>query len=376
MNRIKINNWSWVVEDANWLYPWFDKYKEHLAKGLIKTGSERDVFRVDSDAGKVIVKYSHPSSILQKVRSSVSPKLASEFDALSELREREVPVVKVLGWGASGSESMLLTEEVTPSETLKNYWFSHFASSLNGKQEFLVKYARFLQTFFHSNLYHPDFHPGNIIINTETGGMFMLDPYGLKRREALSEEQLFEMLCIIGAFRGELTDDDGTFFLRFLETEFSAFNAVDLWEKILIHEAEKSRKLCVKRKHTLLTDARYSKVFKLDRGDVRIMRSMTGELLASPDNLDNIIENSDEYMVFDVNAEQAEAKWAEALFCRIHRLPHQIPVLWFSAGNTNHRLYIRKKVETVLNIEEIEKRFALSGIKYPENITECITPLQ
>ena len=124
MHSFKINGWRWYLEDPALLQPWFDDFKSFISAGKVKSNSERDVFRVESGGKEYFVKYSRPESSLQKVRSRIRPKLASEFASAELLKAAGIPTANVLGWGVSGSESMLITEAVTPSDTLRHYWFA------------------------------------------------------------------------------------------------------------------------------------------------------------------------------------------------------------------------------------------------------------
>lgn len=377
------------MAEEDLLYPWFIDFKEHIQEGLIKSNSERDVFRVESGGNSFIIKYSHPSSVFQKTRSSFYPKLESEYESIELLEKSGVSVVKACGWGSCGPESMLITEEVLPSESVRSFWFSKCMDDEKLREEFLAKFADFLKTFFDADIYHPDFHPGNILLKTDNFEFILVDPYGVEKMEKKDKGKIFEMLCILGAFRGEIHDEEGRELIKQLSLrqlscggqagvpstslrtsrcpfDFAQDKQVsenveseNIWTDILKHEALKSERLWQKRKDKALTDLRNSQLF----GNVRIRKNMNGEFFFNPEQIPEL-EESDIYSSKGLPHEKAEQEWLTSLRMQIHRLPHKYPVVWIRGEGENDKLYIQRDLKSILSEDEIKNRFDLSGIQY------------
>ncbi len=364
MKSLKVKSWNWNIENPEILEPWFKDFKSYIQSGLIKSNSERDVFRIESGGNKYVVKYSHPSSVLQKTRSSFSPKAASEFDSLQLLATSGIPVVKACGWGSCSSESMLITEELLDAESVRTYWFSEAATNDALKKEFLANFAEILKMFFNAEIYHPDFHPGNIMVQPNGLKFLLIDPYGIVKMEKENKSKIFEMLCILGAFRGEMHDDEGIELINKvcpLSSSGCSEDAGQLWNKILKHEAEKSDKLWLKRKGKALTDLRQSQVFKKNGKSIRIRKSIIGKFLVDPDKISEL-ENADRYICKELSQEEAETKWLHSLRLQIHRLPHNYPVAWISDDSGKDKIYFEKEIKSPLSEDEIRQRYEIAGV--------------
>lgn len=356
METVRKGNWKWHIEDPELLEPWFADFRSCVKKGLIKSNSERDVFRVETLSGKkCIVKYSRPSSLLQKARSALLPKLATEFESAELLKQKGVPSVPVLGWGSSGGDSMLITEEVVPSENLRYFWFAEAVKNQSLKAEVLAKFAGFLRLFLRAGVYHPDFHPGNILISTDSMNLLLVDPYGVGELSGGDDRKIFEMLTVIGAFRGELTDDEGVAFIREVSPPLSA-TPEELWRRILEHEAEKSERLWRKRRDRLISDLRISQIFDTPAGKLRVLKDMAGILIGEPENF-TVGDVSAKFQIEEVPSDEAEMKFLEDCRFRIHRLPCRRLAAWLATSSGRDILFHEKELVVVLPDETAEKRY-------------------
>jgi hypothetical protein len=379
MEEITINNWKWHITEPELLEPWFADFKAELS-GLstsrrgdstqkethinplrgVKGNLERDVFRFEYKGRGYFAKYAHPVSLFQRVRSTLFPKLSAEFESIRLLEKLGVPVVNAVGWGSCGSESMLITEELRNSQSVRDYWFSEAVKDDKLRVAFLANFADFLKAFFDAGIYHPDFHPGNIMIVRDSQKFVLVDPYGVVKKDKISESELFEMLCIIGAFRGEIHDSEGADFIEKV-LGISSDRAESEWRRILEHEAEKSEKLWCKRSSRAFTDLRNSQVFVKDNCEVRIRKTIVRKFFINPDNLSEL-DDSTKYSFKELSGDEAEKEWLNSLYLQIHRIPHIYPVVWISKREGLDKLFFEKKVDTILSDDEIElRRSFLSG---------------
>jgi len=376
MKHIKINNWKWNIENPDILNDWFNDFKTYLSSRrvssnteltqdaagenplcVVKFNAERDVFRFEHNGIGYFAKYAHPASRFQKVRSVISPKLAAEFNSINLLSELNIPVVKVCGWGSCGSESMLITEELRDSQSVRDYWFTVAVKDDKLRSRFLANFADFLKTFFDAGIYHPDFHPGNIMIVRDSQKFVLVDPYGVVKMDHNDNRKIFEMLCVIGAFRGEIHDCEGAEFIKKV-LGVSSDKSIEMWLDILKHETTKSEKLWGKRKPKALTDLRNSQLFTKDNCEVRIRKSIVREFIIDPEKISEIDEDK-RYVIQGLSHKDAEKEWLDSLYLQIHRIPHKYPVLWFSKTGSDDKLYFEKEMDTILNEEEIKARYRL-----------------
>ena len=360
--KINIDNWEWEIDDPGILEPWFADFKSHLKTASVKSNAQRDVFIVESGEKKYYVKYSHPSSLLQKTRSKILSKSASEYNSAKLLKAAGVSTPEVVGWGKKGSESMLLFEEIPNTVNARKYWFSIPGDAIDKKERFLADFADFLKKFFNSDLYHPDFHPGNLLVTEKNGSVLftLIDPYGVVEMKPVTKAKAFEMLCIVGAFRGEITDVRGTAFIQNIFPELDKDNASEQWWKIITAESVKTGKLWEKRKGRILSDSRYSQVFKQDNRKIRIRKSLAENIVMQPDEVLAIDKNNPEYTIIELDPAAAEKLWIKSFRTEFHRLPQALPLAWIQTPSAKDTIISQNEINTVLSTEEIERRTQLA----------------
>ena len=356
-----IDKWEWHIEDTELLNPWFAHFPEHMQNSSIKSNAQRNVFTVEAKGKKYYIKYSHPASLLQKTRSKVSSKSASEFNSAKLLESAGIPTPKVIGWGKRGSKSMLMTEAVENAVNARQFWFSKAVNNPEIQELFLAKFADFMKKFFAAKLYHPDFHPGNLLVSkqNETISFIMIDPYGIIEEPSI-QSKIFEMLCILGAFRGELDDQAGIELIKKIFPDYSDEKCAETWQEILIAETKKAIRLWEKRQGRILTDPRDSQVFEQDGKHIRIRKTFAGELAI---DLNSVLEKDETlFKIQELPPEEAEAKWLESYQWALHRLPHKLPLAWIKTPNAPDILIREKEHPTLLGQNEIEKRFKLADL--------------
>lgn len=356
-----IDNWEWQIEVPELLEPWFPRFYEYVKTHSVKSNAQRDVFTVESKGRQYYIKYSHPISLLQKARSIIMPKCAQEFNSSKLLEISGIPTPKTVGWAKKGPESMLMTEAVTDAVNARKYWFAIAVNDSEKRQQFLAKFADFLQKFLNCGLYHPDFHPGNLMVKTEHNDLdfILIDPYGITEMKPLSKNKIFEMLCIVGAFRGEINDSNGTALIKKIFADCSDVKCAETWHKIIIAESKKSIKLWEKRQGKILTELRYSQVFEKDGSTIRIRKTFAGELVMT---LDEVLQNKDQYEIKELEHDQAEKTWISSFQKELHRLPQTLPLAWINPPGSKDIIISEKNQQTQLSKEEIKNRFQLANL--------------
>lgn len=353
-----IDNWVWDIDDPSLLESWFGDFKSVAKRDMVKSNSQRDVFTIIYKKQKYFVKYSHPTSIFQKIRSSLSPKLLSEYNSSKLVEDAALSIAKAVGVGYRGNESMLITKAVDGAINGRSFWFSKFiemhavtsdsddkekVSIEKLKEDFLDSFARFLKRFIAANLYHHDFHLGNLMVSEGQGSgessnailITMIDPYGIEKVNTLTEEKLFQMLCIVGALRGELTDEDGGVLIQKVLPSLSIDDANQKWLDIVEAERKKTVKLWEKRQGRILTDVRYSQLFEREFGSIRIRKDFAYKLQLDEDLVIDLFKkysvNSDIngiYSIIKLDKDDAKSRWVKSFELEFHRLPQKMPLAW------------------------------------------------
>lgn len=362
--KTNINNWEWEIEDPGFLEYWFSDWESLKDNNPVKSNPEREVFIIEVQGRKYYVKYSHPTSLLQKTRAKIIPKAASEFNAAKLLENSGIATARVIGWAKKGSESMLVTEAITGAADARKYWFSIDYHDFERRKVFLNSMTNFLRVFLAAGFYHPDFHLGNLLVteNNNKIKLTLIDPYGLTDVNSLSGKKSFEMLCIIGALRGEINDETGKDLVKVINPELSEEEAAETWQKIIIAESMKTIKLWEKRQDRILSDPRYSQILNEDNMKVRIRKDLAGNPVIHLQSTDEISQYENEYDLKKMTPEEAEKAWLFSFKAEFHRIPEERPIAWITRENQPECLLYEKEKKTVLSQEEIEFRAKLAGL--------------
>ena len=368
MKTIIIKNWKWQISKAEILEDWFDNFEKHIISTNIKSSSERDVFTVKSSGKEYFVKYSHPKGFFQKIRSYFHPKLIKEFKTIQLLRNLNILTPEAVGVGSKGSCSMLITEAVTDATDLRYFWFTQ-CSNVQIRKKLLDIYTIFLKNIINRGLYHPDFHPGNILIKNYDGKFlfYLIDTYGIKQYKKLSKVKIFEMLCILGSKRGELKDSEASQIIAKI-LQISEDKGAEYWSKILKSETIKTNKLWEKRKGKLLKVSKYTDYYEQKNEIIRIRKAMTGSPCIKKEEIFNkeFENNSNLYKKSFDTFDNAKEEWLHSFKLQFHRIPDSYPIAWIqnTKNNTNYLIYKKNENSNIfLSETEIQKRKDICGLK-------------
>ena len=367
--KIIYNGWEWHLKDPSLLDHWFHAWKHIAKKNMVKSSSVRAVFKVEIGKAVYYVKYNYPSSITSKIHSSFIPKSKSEINSSLLLEEQGISVVEMCGWGRRGTESMLITKELSDSVNAKTFWFSAESLDFQVKSTFLDSFSDFLRKFMASGFYHPDFHIGNLMIKRSDMSFVLVDTHGIGKKNKLRDSQYFRMLRIIGALRGEISDREaGVLILKSrLAKDFAA--ADDLWYSILQAEASEIEKLWNKREKQIISGkGKYCKVFKTAEGDgISIRNSVSGHSL-----IDNKVYSErkleEVYEPVELNESDSRELWLASFRLQFHRIPHKLPIAWIRKDQNKSILLYRRNnpgyIQKTEKVGEFLKRCRAAGIRH------------
>jgi tRNA A-37 threonylcarbamoyl transferase component Bud32 len=359
MKTFIIKNWKWLIEDAKILECWFENFEEQMVSKNVKSSTERDVFTILISGQEYYVKYSHPKEMFQKIRSYFSPKLIKEYKTIKLLKSLGISTPNTVGVGSNGSCSMLITEAVTDAVDLRFFWFKQ-CHDTKIRKKLLDSYTNFLKSIINSGIYHPDFHPGNILIkeNQNKFIFYLIDTYGIKQYKKKKFKKVYNMLCIIGSMRGELRDNEAiTMISKILEID--QIRAKRYWSMILKSETIKTNKLWKKRKSKLLKTSKYTEYFKIENKIIRVRKQMTGALYINKKSILNKDYEKDSNLnkkTFN-SFESACEEWLDSFKMQFHRIPNIFPLIWVQEKEKNYLFYIKdENVKNILSEKEIQER--------------------
>ncbi|MDD5697487.1 MAG: lipopolysaccharide kinase InaA family protein [Victivallaceae bacterium] len=329
MQKIRINDWQWMIETPALLHGWFDHWEDFARNSAVKQNPVRTVFKVED---LFYVKIEQPAGFWRRARNRLAPKAAREFAAGRALATAGVPVVRHLGWAKRGSAVMLLTEALPESCSALEYWHREIVYGPETPKKFLTGLAEFLNPFFAAGFYHPDFHLGNLLYCAPSGNFALVDVYGVRRPKKLSPRQITEhSRIVLELFRG-LSNAEGSAFLRSVRSELSAAAAGEFWRRGLALRAARAQENWPKRRVQILEN--YSKyITPVNTADHEfLVRKMPGAGVAvdPPAIPDRLTGNY--FDVAQLPSRRAEALWLESFRLELLGVDHLRPLVFEKPG--------------------------------------------
>jgi len=377
--HFKIDGWTWHEADRRLVEPWFARREELRRECSIKGSDLRDVFRVAAAGNGYYVKYHHPDSLFQQVRSGLIPKARREFEAARRLAALDLPVVAPVGWGYRGSRSMLLTRECPDAIPAREFWFGPQGARPGWRKRFLAELGGLLRRLFDAQVAHPDLHLGNLLVTADRKGcrLTLVDVYGVIIGEPLDQDQRLAMLSIVAALRGELSRPAAIEFFRLhgLAPSFRAAN--DLWQRLLTVEARRMEHLWPKRRRKLLAcHPRYARLTEILGREWRIAMGLDGQPLLSLEQAENLDWRRPPCEIRKLSAPEAERLWLASFRLTCHRIHHPRVLAWLSADEGEEILLVERLEDPVVaegaRRQELLDYLALAGIQIPDSLGSVV----
>jgi tRNA A-37 threonylcarbamoyl transferase component Bud32 len=146
---------------------------------VVKSHPARVVYRVGLPGGTVFVKHCRITGPRAWAREVIRPpKARLEFENALLLRDRGLPAVEPLAWGAPASpwpgQSVLITRELTGAIPFQEYLDQHLplrsaAEQRLRRRQLTTAFAQFLARLHDAGITHPDPHPGNLLLELPAG---------------------------------------------------------------------------------------------------------------------------------------------------------------------------------------------------------------
>lgn len=167
--------------------------EKHLVKKpqetkVIKKGQHRIVERVKEGKIDIHAKTNYLHNLRAKLRRFLRPSKAQlEFSVLRELENAGVKSLEPLAWSEEPhffGRSILYTKTLEDSETLEELWKKNWAK-LDPKSKHTVckQFALLLSKMHGAGLFHPDPHPGNILVTVPSFDLRVIDLHNPIRKQ-------------------------------------------------------------------------------------------------------------------------------------------------------------------------------------------------
>ncbi len=177
-------------------------------------------------------------------------RLRGEWKSAQLLQKQQIPVAEHLAIGECAEGGCLITRAF-PGESVDVYYWNTFLRGDHriDPEPFLQKFATFVRRILETNLFHPDFHIGNILFHAATEEFALVDVKGVRRRTLFDRLQMYRMYRIPMELRRNLSRER---MIRLLE-ECGVPNPESFWIMSLRREAEALKKEWPKRERQILS---------------------------------------------------------------------------------------------------------------------------
>jgi len=375
---VQRGEWSWHISVPELLDPWFDEFQESLADHTVKTSVLRDIFWISVKGRNYFVKYHHPDNLFQRFRSDFMPRAWREFAAAKLLESSRIPVIKVVGWGQHGSQSMLLSEEAENYYNARDYWFEKIRLNADIEKDYLEGLAGFVKIFLRAGLIHPEWHISNLLVSAKRPFKFIVaDTYGVEEKEELSSQERFLIQRLPGCLRGEMSDARAIEFIKQSGIIPKNGDAEKMWENILEHEADKVRKIWSKRKQQILSGyAKYIKNTMCFETNWALRRGINGKMMIPEGFIGKPDLLGANYLVKHASRDQSEKFWLDSFHLQFYRIDHVKPLIWIKREDNYDDFLIYEKLEekekpSKKSVTEFQRRLKIAGVEV-ENLAERI----
>lgn len=305
MNQIRCHGWQWLIRSPELLDDWFERWPELMESNQVKTNSARTVFTVDS---RYFVKQFTPRGILNRVIALFYSKAKTEFNTGLALEKSGIPVVNYLGWGRSGSCSMLVSAAEPDASTVLQQWHRNPQQ----RSELLEKLANLTRLLMVNRWFHPDYHAGNLLYRN--GDLCLVDVYGLRRTAVFSRKQKLRMTAIILGLREHISDAEAHKFIFDSGIADNEATAVAIWRDALFRDGRRIANDWQRRRRQILNN--YPKFVEVQ--DNILLRRLADGAVA---DLENAVKEK-------YSPEIALEIWLQSFFLELQGIAHRKVLAW------------------------------------------------
>lgn len=328
-------------------------------KYIFKQKDNRIIYRFSIGRTEYFAKLNRPDTFYHKIKTFFLPNSYFEFKSAILAEMSNLSVVKASGWCAKGFEDMIVTKNPGKNFVEAGAYWEKICQDNPVKQSiFLCGLAKFVRKYIGANLYHRDFHLGNLLMEerSETISFTLIDPLGIRKKR---NSTVFNsgVLRLIGILKSDIPLLERVKFLLeagIIENE-SEFESI--WAKIIhLLAKHENRKWFGRRPKILKGKSRYSEIEKGKNDLIRVVRKDVQK-----DDLES-------YERLKLNREKARKYWLYSCFLQSHSIDHRMPVAWVK-GEDGEDLLLLEKIESfrpldeTVNLDEFMNFCSVSGVK-------------
>lgn len=204
------NSWNWYINDER-LISLIAENPQQLMKNSTLVKQDEGQTTVFCRDGFFFKWYNYPyKNLLRKIRYVCCSRAEREYRAVCLCQEYGFPVSPPAGYGACGTQSILVTGELAGYVTVGEL-FRKNAGNLD--EQFLLKYSDFVSRCIDSGLFFPDFHCDNIMYSGEKKAFALIDMYGVRRMRGKNRRKQFRMLMAQISGIGKFLPADKFFYM-------------------------------------------------------------------------------------------------------------------------------------------------------------------
>ncbi len=256
---------------------------------IVKRNKRRTVYKVDG----FYIKHEHPKEWFHRIKNLFYPKSKREFRSGLLLKDAGISTIPVVKWEKRGFESYLITKEISGAFLLKDL-LSDFNISSEDINNLLTSLSQFLNILVEKNVYHPDLHPGNILVKRENQNyhFYLVDLYGIKLKKSIDKKDLFNLFGWLVPILWPLDDEKIKDFL--VRSGFcTQKDAERKWIELVNFKVAYIKGRCKKRRKKLFTNSSICKalffsdltILVKDRGVEKRICDFTIKCLSEKDAL-------------------------------------------------------------------------------------------
>ena len=323
------------MKDSCWYYA-SDAAREELGEApldlladaeTVKSNAVRKVFK----SGRFFIKFDR--------RPGHS--FRNEFHAAQLCGSCGIPAVEHLAWGRTSEGTYLITRAAEG--------FAEGARLFRTRQAPIVydAFADFLGKLLASNVWHPDLHPGNILIDPASGECRLVDLHGIRRRIFWDRFHIYLMERCIIEVRDYLSDAE----LTALIARCGIPAPERFLARALAREAVYLRSNFPKRRHQILSG--YFKYTSLEPSGRLVHADVPEEAFVSAE--ETVFPEAEQLFLFSFFVEQANVP------CR--------RVLAFDPGRST--VWLEREIpcerRSAASAGELRERLKINGIETSED---------
>lgn len=345
-NNVTIDEWDWCIDDESRLVPWFHLFREVEQEYVLKATEDTSIFRVgDAQKRNYLVKHFYPNGLADHLIAFFSAKAKNIYDSAILLHSCGIPCADYPGWAKSGTESMILTEEIPDTVTALEYWFNLSVHNTALRREFVTNLAKLVMSLVSASVTIQTLSLEHLLVKNNGSGMYILNPRDAEKKEdGLSHEERMDFLAPFIELRGEISSENIA--IALLESGFCD-NSLDVTE--MIHDKMEAFEAALEdddwpENAEHIREGKNGPFFRVieSNGNVtKIRNTIWFSAMPVPDDSNSTAE--------EVGAEDAERIWIDSFKAQLLRHPcPRVPLSWESRADGHNIIRYASNYDAVL----------------------------